>query len=298
MPALDAEQHLRFLLSCVKHASAGRVNFDAVSQELGIVSKAAAAKRYERLLKAHDLTPANVPKNGEASAAKTPTKRKRKDDPVPVKPETDESEEMPMMAKKKTAAAVKKGGKKGEDDLDDKNNGGGVKMSDIPEFSRHLLDGKKREEGGEVEVEDEDEVVYMGESFTGMNGGQQGVKNGGGGGGEGGGEGDGNGWNFANQGFLLSQSRSPPVMMSSGRRGNLMGVRGGSDPSLTPVASLPRDMGFFSHHVLETPSSQGGVGGYDGSGSGSAASVAGVDVDLHRIYQGQFGGQGYEGWGN
>lgn len=112
MPALDAEQHLRFLLSCVKHASAGRVNFDAVSQELGIVSKAAAAKRYERLLKAHDLTPANVPKNGEASAAKTPTKRKRKDDPVPVKPETDESEEMPMMAKKKTAAAVKKGGKK------------------------------------------------------------------------------------------------------------------------------------------------------------------------------------------
>jgi hypothetical protein len=42
MPPQDIEGQFKFLLCCVKHSSAGKVNFDAVAGELDIVSKAAA----------------------------------------------------------------------------------------------------------------------------------------------------------------------------------------------------------------------------------------------------------------
>ncbi|KAL2018653.1 hypothetical protein VTK56DRAFT_556 [Thermocarpiscus australiensis] len=71
MPSLDTEQQFKFLLSCIKHSAAGKVNFGAVAEELGIVSKAAAAKRYERLLKAHDINPsATTPRKGGGKDSK------------------------------------------------------------------------------------------------------------------------------------------------------------------------------------------------------------------------------------
>ncbi|KAK0670061.1 hypothetical protein QBC41DRAFT_222705 [Cercophora samala] len=297
MPAIDAEQHLKFLLSCIKHASAGKVNFDAVAQELGIVSKAAAAKRYERLLKAHDINPANIPKGGEAS--KTPKRKRKEKEDIPVKSETDESEELPMIAKKEKKTAARKGGKKGEEfDGDEKNDEGVKRLFEIPEFPRHRLDSKTEEggEGGE-----EEEVVYLGESATGgrAQGGEgvkvvkveEGVEGSGGG-----------GWNYANQGFLFSQpsSASPPVMM--GREGMVM-MTGRSDPDLS-LGRLPslQSMGYFSggSHVQEPRGGgyHGGVGSSSSSASASASAASG-DVDLERIYQQQFGEQrGYEGWGN
>ncbi|KAF2404626.1 hypothetical protein EJ06DRAFT_526707 [Trichodelitschia bisporula] len=53
-PAYDV---VGYLLSCLRHAESGRVNFDAVAKELNI-GKAAAAKRWECLLKAHGINPA------------------------------------------------------------------------------------------------------------------------------------------------------------------------------------------------------------------------------------------------
>jgi hypothetical protein len=42
MPPIDTEGHFKFLLMCIKHSAAGKINFQAVAEELDIVSKAAA----------------------------------------------------------------------------------------------------------------------------------------------------------------------------------------------------------------------------------------------------------------
>ncbi|EGS23900.1 uncharacterized protein CTHT_0006090 [Thermochaetoides thermophila DSM 1495] len=59
------------------------VNFAAVAEELNIVSKAAAAKRYERLLKAHGINPASPRKNAatkteEEGEPSTPSKKRKR----------------------------------------------------------------------------------------------------------------------------------------------------------------------------------------------------------------------------
>ncbi|KAJ4307036.1 hypothetical protein N0V88_000411 [Collariella sp. IMI 366227] len=109
MPALDVDAQFKFLLCCIKHSSAGKVNFDNVAEELKIVSKAAAAKRYERLLKAHGITPSAAPRksavaaadaddddNGEGPSAPANKKRKRAapaKKKAPVKKEKDIKQE-------------------------------------------------------------------------------------------------------------------------------------------------------------------------------------------------------------
>ncbi|PYH49939.1 uncharacterized protein BP01DRAFT_361958 [Aspergillus saccharolyticus JOP 1030-1] len=56
---ITADDHVQFLLSCIRHATGGgKIDFTKVANECGIVSKGAAAKRYERLLKAHQINPA------------------------------------------------------------------------------------------------------------------------------------------------------------------------------------------------------------------------------------------------
>ncbi|KAI5864202.1 hypothetical protein GGS23DRAFT_595839 [Durotheca rogersii] len=56
MPPLDTESQFKFLIVCIKHSTAGKVDFGRVAEECEIVSKGAAAKRYERLMKAHGIT--------------------------------------------------------------------------------------------------------------------------------------------------------------------------------------------------------------------------------------------------
>ncbi|KAI1809293.1 hypothetical protein GGS20DRAFT_596733 [Poronia punctata] len=77
----NADQ-VRFLIACIRHTDAGKVNFDEVYKACGIVSKGAAAKRYERLLKAYDAGPSSIkkePKDGSDSPkAKKPRATKRK----------------------------------------------------------------------------------------------------------------------------------------------------------------------------------------------------------------------------
>ncbi|PGH33815.1 hypothetical protein GX50_03384 [[Emmonsia] crescens] len=92
MPAATSDEQLNFLLRCVKYSSNGKVDFDQVARECNIVTKGAAAKRYERLMKANGINPnggtatgtdASSPQearsNGSTpkkSAPKTPTKAK------------------------------------------------------------------------------------------------------------------------------------------------------------------------------------------------------------------------------
>ncbi|KAI1311087.1 hypothetical protein F5Y03DRAFT_391629 [Xylaria venustula] len=69
MPALDNESQFRFLIACIRHSSAGKVDFEEVRKECDIVSKGAAAKRYERLMKAH-----GIGTNGVANGVKKEAK--------------------------------------------------------------------------------------------------------------------------------------------------------------------------------------------------------------------------------
>ncbi|KAI0406945.1 hypothetical protein F4802DRAFT_595577 [Xylaria palmicola] len=104
MPStIDTESQFRFLVSCIRHSVCGKVDFEEVRKECDIISKGAAAKRYERLMKAHNITQGAatniVKKEGdEAKKAKTRSPKKRKleavnedegdtDEPVKSEPE-------------------------------------------------------------------------------------------------------------------------------------------------------------------------------------------------------------------
>ncbi|KXX81210.1 hypothetical protein MMYC01_201376 [Madurella mycetomatis] len=152
MPALDTEAQFKFLLCCIKHSTAGKVtpapfypsstathheqfqvNFNEVASELGIISKAAAAKRYERLLKSHDITVSTPRKSGKCAASgkgkdenendsepkevKTPASRKRKRGQASTAAKDDEDEDEYDTPVKNEKGTVKKekGLKKEED---------------------------------------------------------------------------------------------------------------------------------------------------------------------------------------
>ncbi|UKZ80516.1 hypothetical protein TrVFT333_008277 [Trichoderma virens FT-333] len=80
MSKQDPAEQVRFLVSCIGHTTNGRPDFTLVAQELGIVSKAAAQKRYERMLKANGVNASKpAAKSGaddENTPASTPVKRK------------------------------------------------------------------------------------------------------------------------------------------------------------------------------------------------------------------------------
>ncbi|KIX99272.1 uncharacterized protein Z520_04848 [Fonsecaea multimorphosa CBS 102226] len=75
MSRATSDDQLRFLLSCVKHATNGRVDFVEVAKECGVVSKGAAAKRYERLMKANGIS---SPSGSALSSAPKTTQSKQK----------------------------------------------------------------------------------------------------------------------------------------------------------------------------------------------------------------------------
>ncbi|KAK0651354.1 hypothetical protein B0T16DRAFT_386801 [Cercophora newfieldiana] len=180
MPGIDHESHFKFLLSCIRHSAAGKVNFAAVAEELDIVSKAAAAKRYERLLKAHDAQPApGTPKKGDGAPAtpKTPASRKRKapkvekdDDDESVKGESG-NEKKPAMKREKRVKAEKADSATDGSFIPMRRN---VKMCDIPWATEEVLAAAREGKAEVVTVVDDDnddggsaEVEFLSESNTG-----------------------------------------------------------------------------------------------------------------------------------
>lgn len=61
MSRATPDDQLKFLLNCVKHSQNGKIDFVEVARECAIVSKGAAAKRYERLMKANGIHPNGGP---------------------------------------------------------------------------------------------------------------------------------------------------------------------------------------------------------------------------------------------
>ncbi|KAK6341006.1 hypothetical protein TWF696_009318 [Orbilia brochopaga] len=62
-----SEDQFLFLISCIKNAKNGKPDFELVAKERGIVSRAAAAKRYSRLMKAHGVSVEASPNKGVKS---------------------------------------------------------------------------------------------------------------------------------------------------------------------------------------------------------------------------------------
>ncbi|KAE8368825.1 hypothetical protein BDV27DRAFT_153649 [Aspergillus caelatus] len=97
MPTITDSEQIEFLLSCVRHANNGKVDFGEVAKECSIVSRGAAAKRYERLSKGRNNAP------GGGSAADTPSPSPRK----ATKSSVAKRKTAPKIAVPKKAAAKK-----------------------------------------------------------------------------------------------------------------------------------------------------------------------------------------------
>ncbi|KAH7413390.1 hypothetical protein BKA64DRAFT_741079 [Cadophora sp. MPI-SDFR-AT-0126] len=90
-PASNEEQ-FKFLISCIRYSNNGKVDFSQVAKECKIVSKGAAAKRYERMMRAHGIasnasTVKSAPRSlknertgSTPSSTSSPTAKKRKGD--------------------------------------------------------------------------------------------------------------------------------------------------------------------------------------------------------------------------
>ncbi|KAM0805330.1 hypothetical protein BDR22DRAFT_969069 [Usnea florida] len=70
-PASNEEQ-FKFLISCIRYSNNGKVDFTEVAKECGIVSKGAAAKRYERMMKANGIHQSQSGPTTPSSARDTP----------------------------------------------------------------------------------------------------------------------------------------------------------------------------------------------------------------------------------
>ncbi|KAH6891135.1 hypothetical protein B0T10DRAFT_595287 [Thelonectria olida] len=75
MSKTEPADQVKFLAVCISHTTNGRPDFQLVADELSIVSKAAAQKRYERLLKSYGIKPGG---GSTASAAGTPVASEKK----------------------------------------------------------------------------------------------------------------------------------------------------------------------------------------------------------------------------
>ncbi|RSL55991.1 hypothetical protein CEP54_009091 [Fusarium duplospermum] len=127
MSKQDPADQVKFLVSCIGHTSNGRPDFQAVADELAIVSKAAAQKRYERMLKAHGISRPGALAGGDSVPA-TPTKRKAKAEGAgsakkktargKAKKESDEDEEAEAKPKPKAKRGKQSEKVKKEEDSD------------------------------------------------------------------------------------------------------------------------------------------------------------------------------------
>ncbi|KAI0831565.1 hypothetical protein F5Y06DRAFT_301601 [Hypoxylon sp. FL0890] len=80
MAPLDVDSQFKFLIVCIKHSTAGKVDFAEVAKECDIISKGAAAKRYERLMKSHGISTSGSvkkEKDSKEGVKRAPNKKRK-----------------------------------------------------------------------------------------------------------------------------------------------------------------------------------------------------------------------------
>ncbi|EAW08481.1 uncharacterized protein ACLA_032160 [Aspergillus clavatus NRRL 1] len=80
MPSTSNDETVQFLIACIKFSNSGKVDFAEVAKECNIVTKAAAAKRYERLMKAHNASP--IAKGSASDTGTDASPKKTKSSPA------------------------------------------------------------------------------------------------------------------------------------------------------------------------------------------------------------------------
>ncbi|KAI8720476.1 hypothetical protein NCS52_00492900 [Fusarium sp. LHS14.1] len=143
MSKQDPADQVKFLVSCIGHTSNGRPDFQAVADELSIVSKAAAQKRYERMLKAHGINRPGAIAGDSVPA--TPTKRKAKGEGAgsakkkpargKAKKESDEDEEAEAKPKPKPKRGKQADKVKKEEEESDSGESRGSSLTEPPAAS-------------------------------------------------------------------------------------------------------------------------------------------------------------------
>ncbi|CAK7230740.1 hypothetical protein SCUCBS95973_007674 [Sporothrix curviconia] len=92
---MSGNEQISFLLACIKHATVGgKIDFEAVAKELTIPSKAAAAKRYERLKKralTTDFDACTAAVDGDGPGGDSNTVASPKPKRTPAKPRASKS---------------------------------------------------------------------------------------------------------------------------------------------------------------------------------------------------------------
>ncbi|KAK2746199.1 hypothetical protein FQN57_003321 [Myotisia sp. PD_48] len=99
MSRISVEDQFAFLVSCIKHSNQGKVDFTLVASECGIVTKGAAAKRYERIIKGNGISGNGDNDNSPGSATQTPKKGAAPKPKTPKTPKTPKAPKTPKGGK-------------------------------------------------------------------------------------------------------------------------------------------------------------------------------------------------------
>ncbi|KAJ5115302.1 hypothetical protein NUU61_001061 [Penicillium alfredii] len=78
-PSATEKEQIGFLVNCIKNTHNGKVDWEGVASDLNIISKAAASKRYSRLLQAYELNSAGEQASGTPTKAGKATDKSPKD---------------------------------------------------------------------------------------------------------------------------------------------------------------------------------------------------------------------------
>ncbi|ATY66470.1 hypothetical protein A9K55_000642 [Cordyceps militaris] len=152
---IDAKENVRFLVSCIGHSSNGKINFDLVAKECEIVSRGAAAKRYERLLKSFDVVPGAKPTTTTTTTTDAPDVDEEPAKPAANKRKARAAPSAPKApAVKKAKVAAPSRGKKTKATVKEEDEG----EPDIKAESESSLSDAPEELNGNVNAGEEDEV--------------------------------------------------------------------------------------------------------------------------------------------
>ncbi|KAI4257992.1 MAG: hypothetical protein L6R42_005353 [Xanthoria sp. 1 TBL-2021] len=88
---ITVDGQFKFLIACIRHGVNGKIDWEEVAKECSIVTKGAAAKRYERLMKAHDISP-QAPREASTASPKRQTGKAKETKPTTMKRKAAESD--------------------------------------------------------------------------------------------------------------------------------------------------------------------------------------------------------------
>ncbi|GFG01064.1 hypothetical protein IFM5058_00283 [Aspergillus udagawae] len=143
MAPTNPDETVQFLLSCIRYSNSGKVDFNEVAKECNIVSKGAAAKRYERLIKAY---------NEAANTTTTTTTAGSESDAAAASPDSTSKKPKPAKAGSPKKAKAKQAG-------DNESSSSPAKRKPAGESSKTKTRTKKARVSKETVVESAERIV-------------------------------------------------------------------------------------------------------------------------------------------